>query len=65
MKPKYISQSPYLTAGLTRAELFNPKKKRDTSMDGVSAANKRLQKKGKKNRVDIYFGKNDHEWRFF
>lgn len=72
MKQKYISQSPYLTAGLTRAELFNPKKKRDTMFDGIGKDYSRIQKKKKpkpKRKVKyvkqgISLKSNNEYWRF-
>ena len=71
MKQKYISQSPYLTAGLTRAELFGTKKKRDTSFDGIGKDYSRIQKKKPKPKRKIKYVKqgislksNDEYWRF-
>ena len=63
---KQSFKSPYIEAGFKRREdLFKSKKKRDTSLDGICKAHKRLQKKRKKGE-SIYFGKNeDNDWRFY
>ena len=64
MKQKYISQSPYLTAGLTRAELFGTKRKRDTSFDGIATANRKLQKKRTKKKTISLYDDDSNYWRF-